>query len=174
MSAPGPLGRTRCHGEDLRRRSSLARLRERLEGQTPRRRPFPGRRAVRRDRTGVEELPQRVWHLADITVLRCVGADAAVAFVADLAEGLWIGVREAVEHAVQGLAHGLDGYRGVVVGAAQGLRDDLVHDPTSFHVCRRQLERFGGLGRPAGISEDYGSARLGSDYGEVGVLEHTD
>src|SRR5215217_4957439 len=74
--------------------------------------------------------------LTTLSVLCGVGADAAVAFVADFAEGLWIGLGEAVEHTVQRFA--------------------------------------GGLGRPAGISEDDRGARLGRYDGEVGVLEHSD
>src|SRR5918997_5464415 len=112
--------------------------------------------------------------LTCLAVLRSVGADAAVAFVADLAEGLRVGVGEAVEHTVQGFAHGLDGGGWVVVGAAQGLGDDLVHDPPSLHIGRRELECFGGFGRPARIPEDDRGARLGCYDGEVGVLEHPD
>ena len=39
--------------------------------------------------------------LADLAVLRGVGADTTVAFVADFAESLRIGAREAGEHSVQ-------------------------------------------------------------------------
>src|SRR5215203_6662171 len=112
--------------------------------------------------------------LTTLSVLCGVGADAAVAFVADFAEGLWIGLGEAVEHTVQRFAHGLDGRGGVVVGAAEGFGDDLVDDPASLHVRRRKLERFGGLGGPSRVAEDYGGACFGRYDGEVGVLEHTD
>src|SRR5215217_3776551 len=129
----------------------------------------------------VPRRPRRSWGsssknrgLADLTVLRGVGADAAVAFVADLAEGLWVGVTEAVEYTVQGFAHGLDGRAGVIVGAAQGLRDDLVDDPAALHIRRCELECFGGFGRPARIPEDNRSTSLRRYDRKVGVLEHPD
>ena len=67
---------------------------------------------------GFERRPYVGIALTGLAVLRSVGADAAVAFVADLTERLWICVREAVEHTMQGFAHGLDGGGGIVVGAA--------------------------------------------------------
>src|SRR5215210_312955 len=123
---------------------------------------------------GFERRPYVGIALTGLAVLRSVGADAAVAFVADLTERLWICVREAVEHTMEGFAHGLDGGGGIVVGAAEGLGDDLVDDAASLHVRRRELEGIGGLGGPAGIAEDYGGARFGRYNGEVGVFEHTD
>src|SRR5215204_870917 len=110
--------------------------------------------------------------LTTLTILCGVGADATVAFIADFAEGLRIGLRETVEHAVQGFAHGLDCGGGIVVGAAKGLGDYLVDDAASLHVGRGELECFRGFGRPLGISEDDRRARLGRYDGEVGVLEH--
>src|SRR5215211_1921351 len=98
MSASDPLGRARRDGEDLQGRGGLARVRERCKWQAYRRRPLSCRGTPRGDRAGVEGLPQRVEDLADLTVLRGVGTDAAVAFVAHLAEGLRICIREAVEH----------------------------------------------------------------------------
>jgi hypothetical protein len=53
-----------------------------------------------------------------LTVLCGVGTDATVAFVADFAEGLRVGVGEAGKHAVECFAYGFYGGRGIVVGAA--------------------------------------------------------
>src|SRR5215204_1998908 len=102
MSASDPLGRARRDGEDLQGRGGLARVRERRKGQAYRRRPLSCRGTPRGDRAGVEGLSKRVEDLASLAVRRGVGADAAVAFVADFAEGLRICIREAGEHTVQG------------------------------------------------------------------------
>ena len=76
-------------------------------------------RAVREpEKGGLKPRPYIGMVLTILIVLCGVGADAAVAFVADFAEGLRIGVGEAGEHTVESFAYGFYGGRGVVVGPA--------------------------------------------------------
>ena len=76
-------------------------------------------RAVREPEKGGFQTRPYIGMVLTILIVLCgVGADAAVAFVADFAEGLRIGVGEAGEHTVESFAYGFYGGRGVVVGPA--------------------------------------------------------
>lgn len=177
------IGRERHAAEGRRRPDLVERRIQEPTGSTRLGEPAPGQQAGEwsfdaapdeiRHRLGgwLDPLPNRRRTIHSGFVEDAELAEPPVALVQEALDRL---LAEILEDLRELVAQPPSASARIGVGTAQGLRHDLIDDPESQQVGRRQPHRFGGLGFPLLVFPEDRRATLGRDHRVDGILENED